>query len=199
MSTDTSTDTSTDASADTTANTSTDTNPDVRAQIEANRGISKKLELLIPGLHGYRKLEDVRAADSIVRNQVADKLDQSKSNLEDLRTQMVSNNDFNNLTNVGSLIAQVQQMSGQVRHAQQGYSGFAANIQINQDKLNKLYEYDYDFVASAVSLQGKTSIAYDPVAPNSVQTTLNDIANALRAFRQSWSVRMEAIENVLLK
>ena len=199
MSTDTSTDTSTDASADTTANTSTDTNPDVRAQIEANRGISKKLELLIPGLHGYRELEDVRAADSIVRNQVADKLDQSKSNLEDLRTQMVSNNDFNNLTNVGSLIAQVQQMSGQVRHAQQGYSGFAANIQINQDKLNKLYEYDYDFVASAVSLQGKTSIAYDPVAPNSVQTTLNDIANALRAFKQSWSVRMEAIENVLLK
>ncbi len=190
---------STDTSADTTANTSTDTNPDVRAQIEANRGISKKLELLIPGLHGYRKLEDVRAADSIVRNQVADKLDQSKSNLEDLRTQMVSNNDFNNLTNVGSLIAQVQQMSGQVRHAQQGYSGFAANIQINQDKLNKLYEYDYDFVASAVSLQGKTSIAYDPLAPNSVQTTLNDIANALRAFKQSWSVRMEAIENVLLK
>ncbi len=190
---------STDTSADTTANTSTDTNPDVRAQIEANRGISKKLELLIPGLHGYRKLEDVRAADSIVRNQVADKLDQSKSNLEDLRTQMVSNNDFNNLTNVGSLIAQVQQMSGQVRHAQQGYSGFAANIQINQDKLNKLYEYDYDFVASAVSLQGKTSIAYDPLAPSSVQTTLNDIANALRAFKQSWSVRMEAIENVLLK
>ncbi len=161
--------------------------------------MTKKLELLIPGLHGYRSREDVRAADSIVRNQVADKLDQCKANLEDLRSQMVQNNDFNNLTNVGSLIAQVQQLSGQVRHAQQGYSGFVANIQINQDRLNKLYEYDYDFVSSAILLQGKTSIAYDPVAPNSVQTTLNDINNALRAFNQAWSVRMEAIENVLLK
>jgi hypothetical protein len=199
MSTDTAADSTANTTSDTSTNANADTNPDVRAQIEANRGISKKLELLIPGLHGYRKLEDVRAADSLVRNQVADKLDQSKSNLEDLRSQMVANNDFNNLTNVGSLIAQVQQISGTVRHAQQGYSGFAANIQINQDKLNKLYEYDYDFVASAVSLQGKTSIAYDPVSPNSVQLTLNDISNALRAFKQTWSVRMEAIENVLLK
>ncbi|MDH2900757.1 MAG: hypothetical protein PXY39_07270 [archaeon] len=177
----------------------TDTNPDVRAQIEANRGIAKNLELLIPGLHGYRALEDVRAADSIVRNQVSDKLDQCKSNLEDLRSQMVANNDFTNLTNVGSLIAQVQQISGEVRHSQQGYSGFAANIKIDQGKLNKLYEYDYDFVSSALALQGKTSIAYDPMAPNSVQTTLSDISNALRTLKQAWSVRMEAVESVLLK
>lgn len=177
----------------------TDTNPDVRAQIEANRSIAKNLELLIPGLHGYRALEDVRAADSIVRNQVSDKLDQCKSNLEDLRSQMVANNDFTNLTNVGTLIAQVQQISGDVRHSQQGYSGFAANIKIDQGKLNKLYDYDYDFVASAVALQGKTSIAYDPMAPNSVQTTLTDISTAMRTLKQAWSVRMEAVESVLLK
>jgi hypothetical protein len=182
-----------------TTDSSTNTNPDVRAQIEANRGISKNLELLIPGLHGYRALEDVRAADSIVRNQVADKLDQCKSNLEDLRRQMVSSNDFNNLTNVGAIIAQVQQLSGEVRHSQQGYSGFAANIKIDQGKLDKLYEYDYDFVASAAALQGKTSVTYDPTAPNSVQTDLNEISNALRNFKQTWSVRMEAVENVLLK
>lgn len=178
---------------------STDSNPDVRNQIQQNRGIAKNLELLIPGLHGYRKLEDVRAADSIVRNQVANKLDQSMINLEDLRKQMVANNDFNNLTNVGSLISTIQQLSGQVRHAEQGYSGFAANIRIDETKLNKLYEYDYDFVASAVSLEGKTSIAYDPNAPASVQTTLTDISNATRSFKQAWAVRIEAIENVMVK
>ena len=43
-------------------------------------------------------------------------------------------------------------VSGQVRHAQQGYSGFVATISINADRLNKLYEYDYDFVSSAVQL-----------------------------------------------
>jgi hypothetical protein len=188
--------TSSDASS---VNSGQDTNPDVREEIRSNRGLAKHLELFIPGLSGYRKLEDVRAADSIVRNQVADKLDLCITNLQDLRSQMVSNSDFNNLTNVGGLISQVQQLSGQVRHAQQGYSGFAANIKIDQGKLNKLYEYDYDFVASVVALQGKTSIAYDPTSPNSVQSVLADISNALRTFKQSWSVRMEAIENVLLK
>ncbi len=191
--------TSPDASTSGTSNTTDDTNPDVRQEIKSNRGLAKNLELFIPGLSGYRKSEDVRAADSIVRNQVADKLELSMTNLQDLRSQMVSNNDFTNLTAVGSLISQIQQMSGQVRHAQQGYSGFAANIKIDQNKLNKLYEYDYDFLASAVGLQGKTSIAYDPTTPNSVQSVLTDISNALRTFKQSWNVRMEAIENVLLK
>jgi hypothetical protein len=191
--------TSSDPSSSTTNTTTNDTNPDVRQEIKSNRGLAKNLELFIPGLSGYRKSEDVRGADSIVRNQVADKLELCLTNLQDLRSQMVSNNDFTNLTAVGSLVSQIQQMSGQVRHAQQGYSGFAANIKIDQNKLNKLYEYDYDFVASAVSLQGKTSIAYDPTSPNSVQSVLTDISNALRTFKQSWDVRMEAIENVLLK
>lgn len=178
---------------------SSDTNPDVRATVEQNRGLAKHLELLIPGLSGYRKLEDVRAADSIVRNQVADKLDLANANLQDLRKQVVSNNDYTNLTNVGGLISQVQQLSGQVRHAEQGYSGFAANIRIDQGKLNKLYEYDYDFVASAVALQSKTAISYDPTSPNSIQSVVTDITNALRTFKQAWSVRMEAVQGVLLK
>jgi hypothetical protein len=178
---------------------STDTNPDVRTTIEQNRGLAKHLELLIPGLSGYRKLEDVRAADSIVRNQVADKLDIAKGNLQDLRNQVVANNDFTNLTNLGGLIAQIQQLSGQVRHSEQGYSGFAANIKIDQGKLDKLYEYDYDFVASAVALQGKTTITYDPTAPNSIQPILTDVSSAVRTFKQTWSTRMEAIENVQLK
>ncbi len=127
-------------------------NPDIRKQVEANRGPQKKLELLIPGLRSYRTLEDLRVSDDLLRNQVADKLDLAKSNLEGLRKQMVSAGDYTNLTSVGSLIFQVQQLSGQVRHAQQGYSGFVATISINQNKLNKLYDYDYAFVSSAFQL-----------------------------------------------
>ena len=128
-------------------------NPDIRQQVDDSRGFQKKLELLVPGLRGYRTQEDLRVSDDMLRNQVADKLDQAKANLENLRKQMVSAGDFTNLSTVGSLIFQMQGLSGQVRHAQQGYSGFVATISINADRLNKLYEYDYDFVSSAVQLR----------------------------------------------
>ena len=177
-------------------------NPDIRQQVDANRGFQKKLELLVPGLRGYRTLEDLRVSDALLRNQVADKLDQTKANLEAVRKRMATAGDYTNLASVGPLISQVQQLSGEVRHAQQGYSGFVPTIAINPDKLNKLYEYDYGFVSSAVQLQSLSTppgLVYDTTAPGSVQTALSSVGGAISDFKQKWSVRMESIENILVQ
>ncbi len=176
-------------------------NPDVRQQVDANRGVAKKLELLIPGLRGYRSKEDIRVSDELLRNQVADKLDRVKDNLQQLRKQVASANDFTNLANVGSLMAQVQTLSGEVRHAAQGYAGWVAPIQINEDKLNKLYGYDYSFVSAVFQLDQATSpgtLTYDGSAPNSIQSALNGFVRSVADIRQKWSQRMEAIEGIAL-
>ena len=177
-------------------------NPDIRQQVDANRGTLKKLELLVPGLRGYRQKEDIRVSDNLLRNQVADKLELVKNNLESLRKQMVNSGDFNNLTAIGSVISQIQQLGGEIRHSQQGYSGFAATFQINEDKLNKLYDYDYDAVNSAIQLMNITSPAsmiYDPASPASIQSSISRVTNLVTAFKQKWALRMEAIENIILK
>jgi hypothetical protein len=176
--------------------------PDIRGQVEASRGPLKKLQLLIPGLRGYRRLEDIRVSDEMLRNQVADKLDSIRKNLEALRKKMVASNDFTNLGAVGSLISKVQQLSGQVRHAEQGYSGLVAPIAITEDKLNRLYDYDYSFVSTVFQLESSTSpsnLVYDPASPNSVSASLAQIAQALSDISEKWSVRIETIEEVLVK
>lgn len=176
-------------------------NPDIRQEVEANRGIAKKLELLIPGLRGYRSKEDLRVSDELLRNQVAGRLDHAKDNLQQLRKQVAAGNDLTNLTNVGSLISQVQTLSGEVRHAGQGYSGWVAPIQINEDKLNKLYGYDYSFVNAVFQFDEATSpgkLVYDPAAPNSIQATLGGFSRTLSDIRAKWSQRLEAIEGVAI-
>jgi hypothetical protein len=174
-------------------------NPDIRQQVDASRGPLKKLQLLIPGLRGYRKLEDIRVSDELLRNQVADRLDRVKGSLEQLRKQVASSNDLTNLTTVGSLISQTQAISGEVRHAQQGYSGWVAPIAINEDKLNKLYEYDYAFVSTVFQLaETAGKLSYDASSPNSVQAPVAQISRALTDIRQKWSARMEAIEGIAI-
>ncbi len=177
-------------------------NPDIRQQVEANRGALKKLQLLIPGLRGYRSKEDIRVSDELLRNQVADRLDKVKGNLEQLRRQVASSGDLTNLTGVGSLISQVQGLSGEVRHAAQGYAGWVAPITINEDKLNKLYDYDYSFVTSVFQLDEATSpgsLSYDSTAPNSIQASLGQFSRTVSDIRQKWSMRMETIEGIALK
>jgi len=176
-------------------------NPDIRQQVDDNRGIAKKLELLIPGLRGYRSKEDIRVSDSLLRNQVADKLDHVKDNLQQVRKQVAMSNDLTNLTSVGSLMAQVQTLSGEIRHAAQGYAGWVAPIQINEDKLNKLYEYDYSFVSAVFALDDTTApgkLTYDSTAPNTIQASLSGFVRSVADIRQKWSLRMEAIEGIAL-
>jgi hypothetical protein len=179
-----------------------DENPDIRKRVEEDRGPQKRLELLVPGLRGYRKLEDLRVSDSLLRNQIADKLNKTKSNLEGVRQQMVASGNYTDLTSIGSLIWQVQQLSGEVRHAEQGYSGWVAAISINEDRLNKLYDYDYEFVVSAIQLLEATSpsnLVFDVTAPASIQTGLTKVNAAVSDFKQKWAVRMEAIKDILVK
>ncbi len=176
--------------------------PDIRQEVEANRGLAKKLELLIPGLRGYRSKEDIRVSDELLRNQVADRLDRVKGNLELLRKQVAASNDLTNLTGVGSLISQVQALSGEVRHAAQGYAGWVAPIRIDEGKLNKLYDYDYSFVSTVFGLDDATSpgnLKYDGASPNSIQTSLGQFSAMVADIRQKWSLRMEAIEGIALK
>jgi len=176
--------------------------PDIRKQVNASRGPQKNLELLIPGLRNYRKLDDLRAADGMLRNQVADKLISAKTNLESVRKQMSSAGDYTNLTTVGSLIFQLQQIAGEVRHAEQGYSGWVATITVDQSRLNQLYDNDNDFVSSAFALVSGTSapnLLYDPSNPASIMSQLTKIDNGISDFKQKWSVRMEAVKGILVK
>ncbi len=177
-------------------------NPDIRSQVDASRGPQKDLELLIPGLRNYRKLDDLRVADAMLRNQVADKLLAAKANLEATRKAMATAGDYSNLTNVGSLISQLQQIAGEVRHAEQGYSGWVASVTIDQTRLNQLYDYDYDFVAAAFDLVTATSppnLSYDPASPASVMAPLARVGAAMTDFKQKWGVRMEAVKGILVK
>ena len=45
---------------------------DLRKRVEEDRGILKRIQIFLPGYSGYRKKEDLRIADSMLRNHVAD-------------------------------------------------------------------------------------------------------------------------------
>lgn len=174
--------------------------PDLRDKVDESRGFFKKLQLAVPGLREYRRLEDIRAADELLRKQVFDKLDDAKNKLETLRKMMADKGDFGNLTITGSLISQLQQISGEVFHAQQGSAGISPNIRIGEDALNKLYEYDFKFVNSAevISSTVNSSITDYSAGSTTAQAIGLKVSPLIEEFRQAWQVRLESVENILV-
>ncbi len=174
-------------------------NPDLRDKVVANRGTFKKLELLVPGLREYRNLEDIRAADQLLRKQVSDRLNETKSKMEALRKAMSDKGEFNNLTTVGAVISQIQQVAGEVQHSQQGSAGISPNIRIDQPVLNKLYEYDYNFVNSAEQLFLTASASVNEYFSGaSPQGTIFKMASMIDDFKHAWKQRLESVEDILV-
>jgi hypothetical protein len=173
--------------------------PDIRKAVEDNRGTLKKLQLKIPALREYRKLEDIRAADQLLRKQISGKLDDSKTKLEELRKTMTSKNDFANLTIIGNTISQIQQVSGVIQHAQQGSAGISPNIRIDEGVLNKLYEYDFDSVNASEQIFTTCS---NSVSDYNTGRQITDIASQISSLLDnlglSWKKRLDSVENILV-
>ena len=158
------------------------------------------MQLAVPALREYRKLEDIRAADQLLRKQVFDKLDDAKGKLEALRKAMADKGEFTTLTPIGSAITQIQQISGEVVHSQQGSAGISPNISIDENTLSKLYEYDYNFISGAdqISSTAGSSLNDYMSGAATAQAIASKIGILIDEFRASWRKRLESVENILV-
>ena len=119
---------------------------DLRDKVVQDRGILAKIQSVIPGFSGYRANEDLRAADDMLRIQVADRLASIRGDLEACRTILMDSGQFEGLDKIGVLVSKFKATEGEIRHAAQGYSGISAKVKVGEAQLNKLYEYDLSMI-----------------------------------------------------
>jgi len=172
---------------------------DIRQVVDDNRGVLKRLQLLVPGYRGYRQGEDIREADSFLRIQVSDKLKNARTTCENSRQALTSANQFASLTALNPVIADLMGLEGRIRHAEQGYSGISPAIRVNPQQLDRLYEYDYGFVEAADQLN--QTIAPLPslaMASNTsgVQSLISTARGQISQLDQAFKARLQVIEGI---
>jgi len=88
---------------------------DLRERVEEDRGLLKRIQLHIPGFAGYRRKEDLRTADNLLRIQIANKLKDFRGQLEAARGTLTSNYQLKAMEPLGAVILKTQGLEGQVR------------------------------------------------------------------------------------
>ena len=172
---------------------------DLRQTVEGDRGVLKRLQLLIPGFRGYRQGEDIREADSFLRLQVADKVKNVRTTIENSRAGLANVNQFQVLNDLSPLIANLWQLEGEIRHAEQGYTGISPAVRINPQQLDRLYEYDYGFIQAAdqlnqtvAPLPGLLMGGDASQAPGLIATARGQVNQLEQAFK----ARIQVIERI---
>jgi len=174
---------------------------DIREKVEDDRGFLKRIQLLVPGFRGYRQGEDLRAADSILRREIADKVKAARLTIENARTALTNAGQFATLTDLAPLIADLLKMEGQIRAAEQGYTGFSPAVRVRPQQLDRLYEYDYGFAQAADQLnQGVASLPglLGGPSPNpaGVPAVLTAARSALSQLDTAFKARLQVVEGI---
>lgn len=125
---------------------------DIRKKVADDRTFLKKLELAIPGFRGYRKKEDRRVADSLLRKQVADRLKECSRTAEDIRGNLASQMELDMIKDAGDLVNRLDALESKIRHAEQGYTGITPDIRVREEEIERLYEFDYNLIEEVKKL-----------------------------------------------
>jgi hypothetical protein len=169
--------------------------PDLRERVEEDRGLLKKIQMHIPGFAGYRRREDLRTADNILRIQLADRLVKVKERVEAARTELVRNYQTGELENVGGMIFKMTELDGRVRHAEHGYSGISADVRIEEPELNRIYEFDLALLEGISALMARADEvkACARKDNDAVHNAVDSLRQAVEQFEDTFERRMKVV------
>jgi hypothetical protein len=174
--------------------------PDIRQKVEEDRGLMKKIQLMVPGYRGYRQRDDLRDSDKLLRLELAKRLKLQRSELEELRQTLVTNNPMSkNLAPIGGVISQYKKVEGLMAHGESGYSGISADIRIGVPELNQLYEYDAGMVDAINFVEQSIGLLRGAVDDNDEKGTTDQLKNVkmrITGFEERFQKRISTIQGI---
>ena len=168
---------------------------DIRRRVEEDRGILKKIELFIPGFKGYRKREDLRAADSLLRQQLAMRMGEINRKFDNCRDELTKALEIGLMSEIGDITKLSRQVENKIRHAEQGYS---VDVRFGEEELNRMYEWDLSLLQNIESM-GKMADELNNAITGSDGTAgqkMKDIRKALNEFNSIFEKRISIISGL---
>lgn len=172
---------------------------DIREKIREDRGLIKKLELAIPGFRGYRKREDLRISDSLLRRLLVKRLKDISVEMEECRRIFTAEMELPLLDDVGRIMNGLDVITNRIEHAEQGYSGISADYKIEEEELNTLYEWDLSLLENIEKIQQKIKNLKEFLKNNNkdkISRILLEISSEISAFNQLFDKRISIIADL---
>ncbi len=175
---------------------------DIRREVVQDRGIIKKVQAWLPGYKTYRTCEDLRIADSLLRKELTRKLEAVESDVNKARKEIAVSMEFDLINRIGELVNISHKVTEKVRHAEQGYAPWiSADVRIQEDELNALYEYDLSMFEHVKTLQERSNSLRGAAESRSVDRMdrIRQLRAGLESFERDFDHRISAITRVAQK
>lgn len=163
--------------------------PDMFQKIEDESTWLGRLARKLPGFGGYMERSRRREADQILRDTIANRLEQTRLTLsnvhQDLSSDIALAIDY--AEPLGRADSRLMGLIGKIKDAPQGYSGFFDAVKVKEDDLARLYQFDasmldYSEVISANVTALQAAVAGDGDVGSQIRQLDASIQDANNAF-----------------
>jgi hypothetical protein len=156
-------------------------------------GLFRALGHLIPGYTGYVRREARRDTDSMLREAIARRLDEAKTPVDDIIRDRTAGGGLDRLSNLNRFKSQLSSAADMIRYASYGASGLFDLVQVKEQDLDNLHQFDLSIAQDADNIARKVeSLA----AAEDADAECRNMIKELDQLREKIRAREKIIQEV---
>ena len=161
--------------------------------VKGGQDIFKKLLSYIPGFTGYIERTHRRAADKLLRDQVALRYSELAARTSRMQKDIADAGQIDFLDEIDSVGLKMRTFADRIKNASYGYSGFFDAVKINENELEKIYTFDSAFFMLAEQISSGLDNVEAAVAGDGLKAAIRAVNDLARQAGETYDRRYETI------
>jgi len=161
--------------------------------VKGGQDIFKKLLSYIPGFTGYIERTHRRAADKLLRDQVALRYSELAARTSRMQKDIADAGQIDFLDEIDSVGLKMRTFADRIKNASYGYSGFFDAVKINENELEKIYTFDSAFFMLADQISSGLDNVEAAVAGDGLKAAIRAVNDLARQAGETYDRRYETI------
>jgi hypothetical protein len=167
---------------------------DLTEKVQASQNKLEQLASKIPGYAGYKKKEQRREADKLLRLQVAQRYEEQLSRLNEILYNLTMQGELRAIVLLERAVMKLQLLIDRIKTATYGYAGLFDAVKVDEDALDRLYDFDEAMLSGVdqvAEILDRLSAKVQGEEPTLAEA--NELITALESLNNTFSQRQDVI------
>jgi len=161
--------------------------------------LSERILAELPGFRGYKEKELRRESDKLIRNHLYQRLTEARKDLKEIFQKLSDSRLHEVLTDMDRFIMRFDRVSEKINHGSYGYAGFFNIVKVEEEKLDKMIEFDTGLMDNVDKIVEETTAFKKEVVKQNfekVNEHIQNLSEMLEELEETFSGREEVIMGV---
>ena len=166
---------------------------DLFETVKGGQDIFKKLLSYVPGFSGYVERTNRRAADKLLRDQVALKYSELAGRTSRMQKDIADAGQIDFLDDIDSVGLKLRTFADRIKNASYGYSGFFDAVKINEKELAQIYAFDAAFFELGDQISSGLDNVEAAIGSDGLKATIRAVSDLARQAGETYDRRYQII------